>query len=524
MIFKSSRPPVTIPDVGLAQLLLARAEGRADKPALIDGPTGRVVTYGQWASGVRRVAAGLAQRGFGKGCVLAICSPNLPEYSMAFHGALLAGGTVTTANPLYTADELASQLNDSGARLLVTISPLLDKAREAASRAGIEELLVFGEAAGATPFAALLAEAGPVPEVSIDPREDVAALLYSSGTTGLPKGVMLTHRNVVANTLQSCGAFDTVGGDDVLAGVLPFFHCYGLVVILNMALYNGATVICIPRFELEAFLGLLQKYGVTVAHLVPPIVLALAKHPAVAQYDLSKLELIVSGAAPLGAGVAAACADRLGCTLLQGYGLTETSPVTHVSASRAGISKLGSIGGPVSNTECMVASLVDHRELAANEQGEICIRGPQVMKGYLNRPDATAAMIDADGWLHTGDIGYADADGDFFIVDRVKELIKYKGLQIAPAELEAVLLTHPAVADAAVIPIPDEEAGEVPKALVLLKADATPEELMAFVAQRVAPYKKIRKIEIIDQIPKTASGKILRRVLVDRERGRRAEA
>ena len=524
MIFRSSRPAVTIPDVALAPFLLEAAAVRADKPAFIDGPSGRVLSYGQWAAGVRRAAAGLARRGFGKGQVLAIYSPNLPEYAVAFYAVALAGGTNTTVNPLYTVDELAYQLNDSNARFLITIPPFLAKAKEAASRTRVEEVFVFGEADGATPFAALTAEMGEPPEVAIDPCEDVVALPYSSGTTGLPKGVMLTHRNIVANTLQSCVALDTIGADDVLVGVLPFFHCYGLVVVMNMALHQGATVVTVPRFELEAFLGILQKYGVTVAHLVPPIVLALAKHPVVSQYDLGRLRLIMSGAAPLGATVAGACAERLRCTVLQGYGLTETSPVTHVSVPRESGPKLASVGQSIPNTECKIVSLIDGHELGRDEEGEICIRGPQVMKGYLNRPDATAAMIDAEGWLHTGDIGYVDGDGDFYVVDRLKELIKYKGLQIAPAELEAVLLGHPAVADAAVIPIPDEEAGEVPKALVLLKSDATPEELMAFVAERVAPYKKIRRIEIIDQIPKTLSGKILRRVLVDRERGRRAEA
>lgn len=524
MIFRSPRPPVDIPNLDLASFLLQGVEGRAEKPAFIDGPSGRALTYDEWAGGVRRVAAGLAARGFGKGHVIAIYSPNLPEYAVAFHGAALAGGTITTVNPLYTADELAYQLQDSGARLLVTVPPCLEKAREAAGRSGVQEVFVFGEASGATPFAALLADSGPPPQVSIDPGSDVVALPYSSGTTGLPKGVMLTHRNIVANTLQSCVALDVIGADDVLVGVLPFFHVYGLVVVMNMALHQGATVVTIPRFDLEGFLGILQQYGVSVAHLVPPIVLALSKHPAVERYDLSKLRLIMSGAAPLGASLARSCAERLRCTVMQGYGLTETSPVTHVRVTAATTAKLASIGGPIPNTESKVVSLVDGRELGLGEEGEICIRGPQVMKGYLNRPDATSAMIDADGWLHAGDVGYADEDGDFYVVDRVKELIKYKGLQIAPAELEAVLLGHPAVADAAVIPYPDEEAGEVPKALVLLKGDATPEELMAFVAERVAPYKRIRRLEIIDKIPKTASGKILRRMLVERERGQRPEA
>jgi acyl-CoA synthetase (AMP-forming)/AMP-acid ligase II len=262
---------------------------------------------------------------------------------------------------------------------------------------------------------------------------------------------------------------------------------------------------------------------VTFANVVPPIVLALAKHPAVGNYDLSSLRCVFSGAAPLGDPVAKACAERLGCQVLQGYGLTETSPVTHVGPADPERARPGSIGFPVSNTECRIVSTEDGRVLGPGEHGEICVRGPQNMRGYLGRPDATAAMIDAEGWLHTGDIGYADDQGYFYVVDRVKELIKYKGMQVAPAELEAVLLTHPSVADAAVIPSPDPEAGEVPKAFVVVKGEATPEGIMAFVAERVAPFKKVRLLEVVDQIPKSPSGKILRRLLVERERARSAQ-
>jgi acyl-CoA synthetase (AMP-forming)/AMP-acid ligase II len=358
--------------------------------------------------------------------------------------------------------------------------------------------------------------AGDPPEVAIDPRRDLVVLPYSSGTTGLPKGVMLTHYNLVANILQSACALD-LGPADTVLGVLPFFHIYGMVVIMNLGLHVGATVVTMPRFELEQCLQLLQKYRVTFANVVPPIVLALAKSPVVEKYDLSALRTLFSGAAPLGAQVAEAARDRLGVRVVQGYGLTETSPVTHATRSNAD-QKLAGIGPPIPNTEAKVVEVATGAELGVNQEGEICIRGPQVMKGYLNRPEATAAMIDPEGWLHTGDIGYADADGCFFVVDRVKELIKYKGMQIAPAELEAVLLSHPAVADAAVIPLPHEQAGQVPKAFVVLKGEATPDTIMQYVADRVAPYKKLHFLEITDQIPKSPSGKILRRVLVQRER------
>jgi acyl-CoA synthetase (AMP-forming)/AMP-acid ligase II len=382
----------------------------------------------------------------------------------------------------------------------------------------------FGEAPGVTAFSALLEKDGPPPDVKIDPRADLVALPYSSGTTGLPKGVMLTHYNLVANMHQSLAGLSLLKEDDVFIGVLPFFHIYGLVVIMNQGMLLGATTVTMPRFDLEQFLEVLQKHAVTVAYVVPPIALALAKHPAVEKYDLSRLRLLFSGAAPLGEAVTRACRERLGCIVMQGYGLTETSPVTHVSPADPDRIKAGAIGPPVPNTECKIVDLVNGKPAAPGELGEICMRGPQVMKGYLNRPEATAAMIDGDGWLHSGDVGYADPDGYLHVVDRVKELIKYKGLQVAPAEIEGVLLSHPAVADAAVVPSPDEEAGEVPKAFLVLKGEATPEEIMAWVAERMAPHKRLRRVEIIGQIPKSLSGKILRRVLVQQERERRAEA
>jgi acyl-CoA synthetase (AMP-forming)/AMP-acid ligase II len=517
MIFRGPDADVSIPEVGLTSFVLRHAERLASKPALINGPTGEVLTYGQLAAGIRRAAASLYARGFRKGDVFGIFSPNVPEYALAFHAVSLLGGISTTINPQYTCDELAHQLKDANARFLLTVPALMSRAAEAARQAHIEELFVLGEADGATSFATLLEGDGDVPSVEINAQDDLVALPYSSGTTGLPKGVMLTHHNLVSN-LRQTEASRIIAPDDRVLCVLPLYHIYGLVIILNLGLYMGATVITMPRFELEGFLQIMQDYEVTLAPLVPPLVLTLSKHPLVESYDLSKLKTIFSGAAPLSASLTSACIERIGCVIRQGYGMTETSPVTHLSPADPAQCRPGSVGHCVPNTECKIVDPESGVALGVREEGEICVRGPQVMKGYLNRPEATAKTVDAEGWLHTGDIGYADEDSQFFIVDRVKELIKYKGFQVAPAELEAILLAHPAVADAALIPSPDEEAGEVPKAFVVLRAEASAEELMSFVAARVAPHKKIRKLEFIEQIPKSASGKILRRVLVARER------
>ncbi|HJR08587.1 MAG TPA: 4-coumarate--CoA ligase family protein [Pyrinomonadaceae bacterium] len=528
MIFRSPYPTIELPDVPLTPFVLAGARVRGDKPALIDAASGRTITYRQLFDYVQAAAAALAARGFRKGDVFAIYSPNLPEYAVAFHAVSLIGGTLTTLNPLYTVDEVAHQLEDAHAKYLLTIPALLDKAREAAAAAHIEEIFVFGDASDAvedaTPFASLYENSGDgeVPQVEIDPREDVVVLPYSSGTTGLPKGVMLTHRNLIANTLQ-VQACELIKESDTLVCVLPLFHIYGMVVIMNVGLYTGASIVVMSRFDLETFLRVLQDYGVTLAHVVPPIMLALAQHPSVDNYDLSKLKTLFSGAAPLSEKLARACSERLGCDIRQGYGMTETSPAIHLTPLAFDWAKYGSIGQCVPDTECKIVDVETNEPVGCGQEGEICMRGPQMMKGYLNRPEATAATIDADGWLHTGDIGYCDEEGHFFIVDRLKELIKYKGMQVAPAELEALLLTHPSVADAAVVPLPDEAAGELPKAFVVRKQGAeslTPAELMAFVARQVAPYKKIRQLEFIDKIPKSASGKILRRLLVERDRAK----
>jgi acyl-CoA synthetase (AMP-forming)/AMP-acid ligase II len=300
--------------------------------------------------------------------------------------------------------------------------------------------------------------------------------------------------------------------------VLPFFHIYGLGVIMNYALSRGATLVVHQRFDLEQFLRSIQEHRVTFAHLVPPILVALAKHPMVSQFDLSSLEGIMSGAAPLGGDLAKAVEARLDCVVGQGYGLTETSPVTHTAPNqRKGQCPYDAIGPSLPNTEIQIVDPETGKPLGPGETGEVWIRGPQVMVGYFGQPGATAATIDENGWLHTGDIGMVDEDGLCRIVDRVKELIKYKGFQVAPAELEAVLLKHPSIKDAAVVRSPDEEAGEVPKAFVVSDGSLSEEDVLTFVAEHVSPHKKVRRVEFVDAIPKSPSGKILRRILVERE-------
>jgi len=523
----STSAQVSIPDVSITDYVLRHAARLGDKPALIDGPTGRTITYGGLAESVRRAAAGLHRIGFRKGDVFAIYSPNLPEYAVIFLAVASVGGVNTTVNPLYTADELAKQLQDSRARFLVTVAPFLDKAQEAARKSGVEAVYVFGAAEGARPFAELLQGGGDPPKVALDPGKDLVVLPYSSGTTGLPKGVMLTHRNLVANLCQCEGMqnFEAFSERDVVIAVLPFFHIYGMVVIMMLGLAGGGTIVSMPRFDLAEFLGLVQKHKVTILPLVPPIVLGLVKHPMVAQFDLSSVRLVFSGAAPLGEEMARELSRKLGCPVVQGYGMTEASPVTHLSPTRNAPMKPGSVGLIVPNTEVKIADVVTGADVTPGTEGELWIRGPQIMRGYLDQPEETAACLDRDGWYHTGDVGLVDPEGYFYIVDRTKELIKYKGLQVAPAELEALLITHPAVLDVAVVRHPDEEAGEVPKAYIVLKGDpaakATPaEEIMAWVAGRVAPHKRVRKLEFIEQIPKSASGKILRRLLIDRDRAR----
>ncbi|GGQ62265.1 4-coumarate--CoA ligase family protein [Streptomyces asoensis] len=521
-MFRSEFADVPPLDLPIHDAVLGRAAEFGELPALVDGTDGTTLTYDQVDRFHRRVAAALAEAGVRKGDVLALHSPNTVAFPLAFYAATRAGATVTTVHPLATAEEFAKQLGDCGARWIVTVSPLLQAARRAAEIAGgVEEIFVCDTAAGHRSLIDMLASAAPEPQVPIDPVQDVAALPYSSGTTGVPKGVMLTHRQIATNLVQLRSAMSAGPGERILA-VLPFFHIYGLTALMNAPLRQGATVVVLPRFDLETFLAAIQEHRITGLYVAPPIVLALAKHPAVARYDLSSLRYVVSAAAPLDADLAAACAERLDLPPVgQAYGMTELSPGTHIvplDAMRD--APAGTVGKLVAGTQMRIVSLDDPgKDLGVDETGEILIRGPQVMKGYLGRPDATADMIDPDGWLHTGDVGRVDADGWLFVVDRVKELIKYKGFQVAPAELEALLLTHPGIADAAVIGVYNDEGNEVPHAYVVRQPTApglSEGEIAMYVAERVAPYKRVRHVTFIDAVPRAASGKILRRQLRER--------
>jgi acyl-CoA synthetase (AMP-forming)/AMP-acid ligase II len=512
MIFASPLRDVDIPDLPLTEYVLAGAVGAGDKPALVDGVSGRALSYSGLRDGISRLAGGLAAGGFARGDVLALMAPNMPEYAVVFHAVALAGGIITTINPTYTDAEVHEQLHDSGAAILVTTEPMLPAATRAAAGTKVSQVYVLGDATQGTPLSDAYGEplAAQVP-VSAD---DVVAMPYSSGTTGLSKGVMLTHRNLVANIAQTVGPA-RLAADESLVAVLPFFHIYGMQVLMNCGLRAGATIVTLPRFDLQQFLGVHQQYQITRSFVAPPIVVALAKHPVVDSYDLSALRQVFSGAAPLKADLAAEAARRLNCEVVQGYGMTELSPVSHLTPP--GGFKPGSVGVTAPNTQTRIVDPATGADLGIDEDGEVWVRGPQVMKGYLSNPEATALTIDADGWLHTGDLGHVDDEGHLFVVDRLKELIKYKGFQVPPAELEAVLLGHPDVTDAAVVGLPDDEAGEIPVGYVTLRPGraVTPAEIMQFVAGKVAGYKQIRRLEVIDAIPKSASGKILRRVLKD---------
>ena len=486
-----------------------------DQAGLIDAATGHGISYAELAVGVREVGTGLAARGVRPGDVLALCAPNSIEFAVTWFAATSAGAIVTTVNPLCTDQEILHQLRQSCARWLVSTAALVEhKLRAATAEAAIAETFVIGgPAAGATPYEWLRLSTG-MPAASAS-ASDIAFLPSSSGTTGLPKSVVLTHRNLVASLCQMRLAH-RVTQDDVVIAALPLFHIYGLQVTLNLALLGGATVVILPRFELETFLRTVQDHKVTRAEVVPPMVLGLATSDLVDDYDLSSLRLLTSAAAPLGGDLARACARRVGCRVKQAYGMTELSGGTHI-APDDGPDRPESIGPALPGIECRVVSPETGTDAGPGEAGELLVRSPGTMRGYLGNPEATAATIDPDGWVRTGDIVTVDQDGWYRVTDRVKELIKYKGHQVAPGELEAILLSHPAVADAAVVRRPDEVAGEIPKAFVVLRSPASAQELMAWVAERVAPYKRVRQVEFTDRIPTSPAGKILRRLLVDRD-------
>jgi len=511
------------PKQHLSECLRQVAEQQPDKTALI-GPDERFYSFGEVWDASRRIARMLQEdAGIKKGEVVAIFASNSPEYVVAVHGILLAGGVVTTVNPQYRELELVYQLCNSGTVALFGMRALLplvgmvrDELEECSSLRrtyAIHDIWDMAAAAG-----------GYAEPVTIDPEKDLAALPYSSGTTGLPKGVMLTHHNVCSNLRQNL-ATGLARPGAVSLDFLPFDHIYGLIPVMNVGLANASAQVIIPHFDAHLVLYLIHKYGVTDLFVVPPALRSLIDLAEQGQkYDTSSLRFIVSGAAPLLARTAQAAQRLFGCPVIQGYGLTEASPVTNINPLSQ--PKLDSVGPPVSDTEEKVVSTETGEELPAGEIGELLIRGPQVMQGYWNQPEATAEAITPDGWLRTGDICRFDEDGYVYVLDRKKDTINYKGYSVAPAELEAVLRQHPSVLDAAVIPKSDVAAGEIAKAFVVARPGQRPttRDIIQFVEDRVAPHKKIREVEFVWELPKSATGEVLRRELIERERARNEES
>lgn len=516
-IFVSHHGTVDVPQISVTQKLFEGLEGREGEVAVIDGPTGRTLTAGALMTQIRALAGGLTARGVLPGGTVAILAPNIPEYPVVFHGVAWGGGTVTTINPTYTAPEITHQLRDAGARMLVTIAAFEEVARAAMVGTDCRDLVVLdgGGTNGALSLADVLGEEMPA-QAPVDVANDVVVLPYSSGTTGQPKGVMLTHRNLVANVTQSA-AVAGIAPDDKAIAFLPFFHIYGMTVLMNLFLNQRATIITMPRFDLELYLRLIQDHRATRLYIVPPVALALAKHPMVEDFDVSSVKQIFSGAAPMGAEIEAAVGTRFGAESVQGYGMTELSPISHMTVGDN--IRHGSSGQAVPSTECRIVDPETLEDLPNGMEGELWIRGPQVMKGYLGNPQATAeAIVEGEGaeggWLRTGDLAEIDEEGFMFIRDRLKELIKYKGFQVAPAEVEAALCACEGVTDAAVIGRNDAEAGEVPIAFVVApRADEA--TLRAHCEGCLAHYKQPVEYRFVESVPKSASGKILRRELRD---------
>ena len=459
MVWSSSYEPIETGEPTLPAAIAAVAARAGDGVGLIDGPSGTAITYSELAARIDRAAAGLSAHGLRPGEVLALWAPNSPEWAIAALGAMAAGATVTGVSPVCVERELAGQLADSGASVLVAAAEFLDAARAAGVRAVVALDDVERE--------------GAAPAVAVDPSRAIALLPYSSGTTGLPKGVMLTHANVAVAVAQARAAFKLEPRDTIVA-VAPFAHVMGFVITLGTALSSGATLVTLPRFAFEPCLELVERHRATVLIVPPPVMAALAGHPAVDAHDLSSLEFVVAGGAPVAPEIERAVGERLpGVVVRLGYGLTETTATATAPDRELDVAP-GSVGRAMPGTELRVVDPLSGGDLGPGERGELWVRGPQTMAGYLGRPDAGAAMIDSDGWLRTGDLVVLDDEGQVFIVDRLKELIKVNALQVAPAELEALLVSHPAVADAAVVARADVACGEVPVAVVVARGGARP--------------------------------------------------
>ncbi|XP_043723009.1 4-coumarate--CoA ligase 2-like [Telopea speciosissima] len=522
-IFRSKLPDIYIPShLPLHTYCFENISQFSSSPCLINGSTGEIHTYAEVELISRRVAAGLNKLGIQQGQVIMNLLPNSPEFVFAFLGASYRGAMTTTANPFYMPAEIAKQAKKSNVRLIVTQACYVDKVKELAQENDIKIVCIDSARDGCIHFSELTqSDENEMPSVEIS-SDDIVALPFSSGTTGLPKGVMLSHKGLVTSVAQQVDGENPnlyLTTDDVLLCVLPLFHIYSLNTVLLCALRVGATILLMQKFEIVSLMELVQKYKVTFAPLVPPIVLSITKSSVAAKYDLSSITKVMSGAAPMGKELEDALRDLLpNAKFGQGYGMTEAGPVLSMCSAFAKEPfdiKLGSCGTVVRNADLKILDPETGVTLPRNQPGEICIRGAQIMKGYLNDPEATESTIDKEGWLHTGDVGFIDDDDEMFIVDRLKEIIKYKGFQVAPAELEGMLIAHPQISDAAVVPMKDEVAGEVPVAFVVKSNgyEITEDDIKQYISKQVVFYKRINRVFFTDAIPKAPSGKILRKEL-----------
>ncbi|MCO5596844.1 hypothetical protein L7F22_050914 [Adiantum nelumboides] len=527
-IYTSPRGPIHIPpDIDLVSYLfsLTSAHRYHHRLSIADAFTGQSLTFLQFHHHIRSAARGLSFLGIRQHDVVLILSPNSVNFPVLFLAIISLGAVVTTANPLCMPGDVLKQIKDSEAKFVFTVPDLAEKVKNTALP------VIYIDDCEPNPDPDLDAgvnllsqviKAGSshqLPLVKIN-QSDTAALLYSSGTTGVSKGVVLTHTNFIAASLQSNFGSDLHQETDLtFLCIIPMFHGFGLCVVVYGQLCRGNAVITMPKFDFTLMLQSIQKYRITNLPIVPPIAIALAKQDVVRRYDLSSVIQLLCGAAPIGKETLEEIYQRLKVPdIRQGYGLTETTGIVSVVILKTDKINYTTVGSLASGMEAVVVDTSSGKRLPPNEQGELWVRGPNIMQGYLNNPEATSSTLDGDGWLHTGDLGYIDGDGNLYIMDRLKELIKYKGLQVAPAELEALLLTHSEILDAAVVPLPDTDAGEVPLAYVVRASGSSlsEQDIIRFVAAQVAPYKKVRAVKFIEAIPKSSAGKILRRELIQK--------